>query len=102
LPDKAIDLIDEAGSRVRVMNSQTPPEVKELKKQLPAVTKEKDTAVREQDFDKAGKLRDRELEIEAEIAEATINKSQVKTLPSSPKKTSPTSWLIGREYRSAS
>jgi ATP-dependent Clp protease ATP-binding subunit ClpC len=81
LPDKAIDLIDEAGSRVRVMNSQTPPEVKELKKQLPAVTKEKDTAVREQDFDKAGKLRDRELEIEAEIAAATINKSQVKTSP---------------------
>ena len=81
LPDKAIDLIDEAGSRVRVMNSQTPPEVKELKKQLPAVTKEKDTAVREQDFDKAGKLRDRELEIEAEIAEATINKSQVKISP---------------------
>ncbi|MBD1826436.1 ATP-dependent Clp protease ATP-binding subunit [Microcoleus vaginatus GB1-A2] len=81
LPDKAIDLIDEAGSRVRVMNSQTPPEVKELKKQLPAVTKEKDAAVREQDFDKAGKLRDRELEIEAEIAEATINKSQVKTSP---------------------
>ncbi|MEG3955806.1 ATP-dependent Clp protease ATP-binding subunit [Microcoleus sp. herbarium2] len=81
LPDKAIDLIDEAGSRVRVMNSQTPPEVKELKKQLPAVTKEKDTAVREQDFDKAGKLRDRELEIEAEIAEATINKSQIKISP---------------------
>ncbi|MEG4216786.1 ATP-dependent Clp protease ATP-binding subunit [Microcoleus sp. Pol14C6] len=81
LPDKAIDLIDEAGSRVRVMNSQTPPEVKELKKQLPAVTKEKDAAVREQDFDKAGKLRDRELEIEAEIAEATINKSQLKTSP---------------------
>jgi ATP-dependent Clp protease ATP-binding subunit ClpC len=81
LPDKAIDLIDEAGSRVRVMNSQTPPEVKELKKQLPAVTKEKDAAVREQDFDKAGKLRDRELEIEAEIAEATINKSQVKISP---------------------
>ena len=81
LPDKAIDLIDEAGSRVRVMNSQTPPEVKELKKQLPAVTKEKDAAVREQDFDKAGKLRDRELEIETEIAAATINKSQVKTSP---------------------
>ncbi|MEG4586666.1 ATP-dependent Clp protease ATP-binding subunit [Microcoleus sp. MOSTC5] len=81
LPDKAIDLIDEAGSRVRVMNSQTPPEVKDLKKQLPAVTKEKDAAVREQDFDKAGKLRDRELEIEAEIAEATINKSQLKTSP---------------------
>ncbi len=81
LPDKAIDLIDEAGSRVRVLNSQTPPEVKELKKQLPAVTKEKDTAVREQDFDKAGKLRDRELEIQAEISAATIDKSQLKISP---------------------
>ncbi|MBE9187170.1 ATP-dependent Clp protease ATP-binding subunit [Microcoleus sp. LEGE 07076] len=81
LPDKAIDLIDEAGSRVHVLNSQTPPEVKELKKQLPAVSKEKDAAVREQDFDKAGKLRDRELEIEAEIAEATINKSQIRISP---------------------
>jgi ATP-dependent Clp protease ATP-binding subunit ClpC len=81
LPDKAIDLIDEAGSRVRVLHSQTPPEVKELKKQLPAVTKEKDIAVREQDFDKAGKLRDRELEIEAEITAATINKSEIKTAP---------------------
>ncbi|PSB38981.1 ATP-dependent Clp protease ATP-binding subunit ClpC [filamentous cyanobacterium Phorm 46] len=81
LPDKAIDLIDEAGSRVHVLNSQTPPEVKELKKQLPAVSKEKDAAVREQDFDKAGKLRDRELEIEAQIAEATINKSQIRISP---------------------
>jgi ATP-dependent Clp protease ATP-binding subunit ClpC len=81
LPDKAIDLIDEAGSRVRVLHSQTPPEVKELKKQLPAVTKEKDIAVREQDFDKAAKLRDRELEIEAEIVAATINKSDIKTSP---------------------
>ncbi|MEG3898594.1 MULTISPECIES: ATP-dependent Clp protease ATP-binding subunit [unclassified Microcoleus] len=81
LPDKAIDLIDEAGSRVHVLNSQTPPEVKELKKQLPAVSKEKDAAVREQDFDKAGKLRDRELEIEAEIAAATINKSQIRISP---------------------
>ncbi len=81
LPDKAIDLIDEAGSRVHVLNSQTPPEVKELKKQLPAVSKEKDAAVREQDFEKAGKLRDRELEIEAQIAEATINKSQIRISP---------------------
>ena len=81
LPDKAIDLIDEAGSRVHVLHSQTPPEVKELKKQLPAVSKEKDIAVREQDFEKASKLRDRELAIEAEIAEATINKSQIRISP---------------------
>lgn len=67
LPDKAIDLIDEAGSRVRLMNSQLPPAAKELDKELRAVLKEKDDAVRNQDFDRAGELRDREMEIKAEI-----------------------------------
>lgn len=67
LPDKAIDLIDEAGSRVRLMNSQLPAEAKELDKELRQVLKEKDDAVRGQDFDKAGELRDREMEIKAEI-----------------------------------
>jgi ATP-dependent Clp protease ATP-binding subunit ClpC len=67
LPDKAIDLIDEAGSRVRLMNSQLPPAAKELDKELRQVLKEKDEAVRSQDFDKAGELRDREMAIKAEI-----------------------------------
>lgn len=67
LPDKAIDLIDEAGSRVRLLNSQLPPEAKELDQELRQVLKEKDEAVRSQDFDKAGELRDREMEIKAEI-----------------------------------
>jgi len=67
LPDKAIDLIDEAGSRVRLLNSQLPPEAKELDQELRQVLKEKDEAVRAQDFDKAGELRDREMEIKAEI-----------------------------------
>ncbi|MBV5257732.1 ATP-dependent Clp protease ATP-binding subunit [Synechococcus moorigangaii CMS01] len=67
LPDKAIDLIDEAGSRVRLINSQLPPEAKELDKELRDVLKQKDEAVRSQDFDKAGELRDREMEIKAEI-----------------------------------
>lgn len=67
LPDKAIDLVDEAGSRVRLMNSQLPAEAKELDKELRQVLKEKDEAVRSQDFDKAGELRDREMEIKAEI-----------------------------------
>uniref|UniRef100_B8HLE4 ATPase AAA-2 domain protein n=1 Tax=Cyanothece sp. (strain PCC 7425 / ATCC 29141) TaxID=395961 RepID=B8HLE4_CYAP4 len=67
LPDKAIDLIDEAGSRVRLINSQLPPAAKELDKELRQVLKEKDDAVRAQDFDKAGELRDREMEIKAEI-----------------------------------
>ncbi|MEB3226331.1 MAG: ATP-dependent Clp protease ATP-binding subunit [Synechococcus sp.] len=67
LPDKAIDLIDEAGSRVRLINSQLPPEAKELDKELREVLKAKDEAVRSQDFDKAGELRDREMEIKTEI-----------------------------------
>ncbi|ASC69249.1 ATP-dependent chaperone ClpB [Halomicronema hongdechloris C2206] len=67
LPDKAIDLIDEAGSRVRLINSQLPPAAKELDRELRQVLKEKDNAVRSQDFDKAGELRDREMEIKAEI-----------------------------------
>lgn len=67
LPDKAIDLMDEAGSRVRLINSQLPPAAKELDKELRKVLKEKDEAVRSQDFDRAGELRDREMEIKAEI-----------------------------------
>jgi ATP-dependent Clp protease ATP-binding subunit ClpC len=67
LPDKAIDLIDEAGSRVRLINSQLPPAAKELDKELRQLLKEKDNAVRSQDFDRAGELRDREMEIKAEI-----------------------------------
>jgi ATP-dependent Clp protease ATP-binding subunit ClpC len=67
LPDKAIDLIDEAGSRVRLINSQLPPAAKELDRELRQILKEKDDAVRAQDFDRAGELRDREMEIKAEI-----------------------------------
>ncbi|NEQ33115.1 MAG: ATP-dependent Clp protease ATP-binding subunit [Leptolyngbya sp. SIO4C5] len=67
LPDKAIDLIDEAGSRVRLINSQLPPAAKELDRELRQVLKDKDNSVRSQDFDRAGELRDREMEIKAEI-----------------------------------
>ena len=67
LPDKAIDLIDEAGSRVRLINSQLPPAAKELDKELREILKQKDDAVRSQDFDQAGELRDREMEIKEEI-----------------------------------
>jgi ATP-dependent Clp protease ATP-binding subunit ClpC len=67
LPDKAIDLIDEAGSRVRLINSQLPPAAKELDKELRDVLKQKDDAVRSQDFDKAGELRDREMELKEQI-----------------------------------
>ncbi|AFZ33996.1 ATPase AAA-2 domain protein [Stanieria cyanosphaera PCC 7437] len=74
LPDKAIDLIDEAGSRVRLINSQLPPAAKELDKELREVLKQKDDAVRAQDFDRAGELRDREMEIKEEIRSIASNK----------------------------
>ncbi|MEA5551717.1 ATP-dependent Clp protease ATP-binding subunit [Anabaena cylindrica UHCC 0172] len=66
LPDKAIDLIDEAGSRVHLRNSRTSTD-KELKRELVGVTKSKEEAVRLQNFDKAGKLRDQEVEIQGRL-----------------------------------
>src|SRR4028119_770455 len=78
LPDKAIDLVDEAGSRVRLINSQLPPAAKELDKELRQVLKDKDDAVRSQDFDKAGELRDREMEIKAEIRAIAQSKNKDK------------------------
>ncbi|ONK56123.1 uncharacterized protein A4U43_C10F4360 [Asparagus officinalis] len=75
LPDKAIDLIDEAGSRVRLRHAQLPEEAKELDKELRQITKEKNEAVRGQDFEKAGELRDREMELKAQIS-ALIDKGK--------------------------
>jgi len=71
LPDKAIDLIDEAGSRVRLRHAQLPEEARELDKELRQITKEKNEAVRGQDFEKAGELRDREMELKAQISALT-------------------------------
>ncbi len=67
LPDKAIDLIDEAGSRVRLLNSKLPPEAKEVDKELRGVQKQKEVAVRDQDFTKAGELREKEVELRDQI-----------------------------------
>jgi len=67
LPDKAIDLIDEAGSRVRLINSQLPPAAKDLDKELRQTLKDKDDAVRKQDFDKAAELRDKEIDLKQQI-----------------------------------
>jgi ATP-dependent Clp protease ATP-binding subunit ClpC len=68
LPDKAIDLIDEAGSRVRLLNSQLPPAARELDKELRIVLKSKDEAIRAQKYEKAEQYRTREMEIKAQIA----------------------------------
>ena len=67
LPDKAIDLIDEAGSRVRLLNSKLPPEAKEVDKQLREVQKSKEEAVRDQNFTQAGELREKEVELRDKI-----------------------------------
>nr|YP_008965643.1 ATP-dependent Clp protease ATP-binding subunit clpA homolog [Porphyridium purpureum]BAO23619.1 ATP-dependent Clp protease ATP-binding subunit clpA homolog [Porphyridium purpureum] len=74
LPDKAIDLVDEAGSRVRLLNSQLPPAARDLDKELRAVLKTKDEAIRAQKYEKAEKYRSRELEIKAQIAAIAQNK----------------------------
>jgi ATP-dependent Clp protease ATP-binding subunit ClpC len=67
LPDKAIDLIDEAGSRVRLRQAQLPDDARELDKQLRLLLSDKEAAVSEQDFEKAGTLRDKEVELKAQI-----------------------------------
>jgi len=74
LPDKAIDLIDEASSRVRLSNYHIPEAAIELDKELRDILSQKDSAVRVQDFEKAGELRDREMELRAQIT--AIIKSQ--------------------------
>ena len=82
LPDKAIDLIDEAGSRVRLLNSKLPPAAKEVDKELRSVQKEKEDAVRDQDFTKAGELREKEVELREQIRSLLqANKDEVKADP---------------------
>jgi len=63
LPDKAIDLIDEAGSRLRIKRMQTPPDYKELENEIAQVQQQKKEAVEAQRFEEAGKLRDKEKEL---------------------------------------
>lgn len=67
LPDKAIDLIDEAGSRVRLQTTTKPPDLKEIERKLESVNKEKKAAIASQEFEKAARLRDEEKKIEQEL-----------------------------------
>ncbi|MBR4744403.1 MAG: ATP-dependent Clp protease ATP-binding subunit, partial [Oscillospiraceae bacterium] len=70
LPDKAIDLIDEAASRVRMENQKTPPDVAELQQKKLAVQREKDAAAEAQDYEKAAALRDEEKKLEETLTNA--------------------------------
>jgi ATP-dependent Clp protease ATP-binding subunit ClpC len=67
LPDKAIDLIDEAASKVRLSAYTVPPELKELEQKMEEVKKEKDAAVQSQEFETAAALRDKEQKLREEL-----------------------------------
>ncbi|WP_414042126.1 ATP-dependent Clp protease ATP-binding subunit [Macrococcus animalis] len=69
LPDKAIDLIDEASSKVRLRNYTTPPSLKELEAELEKVKNEKDAAVHSQEFEQAAALRDKQSQLEKQLDE---------------------------------
>ena len=69
LPDKAIDLIDEAGARLRIKRLTTPPELKELEAKVSKVSAEKEQAVKDQDFEKAAAMRDDLEKLQAELKE---------------------------------
>jgi ATP-dependent Clp protease ATP-binding subunit ClpC len=68
LPDKAIDALDEAGSRVHITNIEVPKQILELEKQLEEVRELKNTVVKKQKFEEAAKLRDDEKKIEKDLA----------------------------------
>ncbi len=70
LPDKAIDLIDEAASRVRLQAHVAPPEIKAIQKDLEDVRREKEAAVSNQEFEKAANLRDQEQKLEDKLEKA--------------------------------
>jgi ATP-dependent Clp protease ATP-binding subunit ClpC len=70
LPDKAIDIIDEAGSRARLSTMTVPDQIKELEQQIEELKKEKEVFIKSQDFEKAAKLRDQERTAREELEKA--------------------------------
>jgi len=84
LPDKAIDLIDEAASRVRIKNTTSPPDLKVLEDKLESIRKEKNAAVVGQKFELAASLRDKEKELEDQLRDES---DKWKSAPNSEKLT---------------
>jgi ATP-dependent Clp protease ATP-binding subunit ClpC len=70
LPDKAIDLIDEGASKVRLASLTSPPNIKELEDKIADLEKEKESAINEQEFERAAKLRDEQKQIQENLNEA--------------------------------
>jgi len=80
LPDKAIDLIDEAGAKVRIQNLTAPPNLKDLEDEIDKISKEKADAISLQDYEKAAKLRDTEKQLKEKLNDSQKNwKTQNKT-----------------------
>ncbi|MGC8717786.1 MAG: ATP-dependent Clp protease ATP-binding subunit, partial [bacterium] len=73
LPDKAIDLIDEACADVRLRTVSPPPELKSLEKEIERVAKEREAAVNAQEYERAASLRDKEKELQKQLEEAKSN-----------------------------
>ncbi len=70
LPDKAIDLIDEAASKIRMKTLTAPPNLKEIEEEIEAVKKEKESAITTQEYEKAAALRDKEKELSEKLKNA--------------------------------
>ena len=77
LPDKAIDVIDEAGSRARLANSSRPDEIVKLEDEIKALTQKKDDLVKSQEYEKAAQVRD-EINLQKEVLEEKVNQWQEK------------------------
>jgi ATP-dependent Clp protease ATP-binding subunit ClpC len=76
LPDKAIDVIDEAGARARLSVSAIPPDIREMEKKIDKLVSDKESFIRKQDFENAARIRDRERELRAKLEEIKGNWKQ--------------------------
>ena len=104
LPDKAIDLIDEAGARLRIRRMTAPPDLREFDDRIATVRREKESAIDAQDFEKAARLRDDEKNLMVEKAEREKG-GRPATSTSSPRWTrssSPRSWPLRPASRCSS
>jgi ATP-dependent Clp protease ATP-binding subunit ClpC len=68
-PDKAIDIIDEAGARKRLSSMEIPPEIRDMEKEIADVVREKERAVEQQEFERAAKLRDKQDKLKGDLLE---------------------------------
>ena len=105
LPDKAIDLIDEAASRMRIKTMSAPPRYRELEEEIEKVRKDKEDSIEAQEFEKAASLRDKERKLtqkKRELEENWRAEEATASSPRSARRRSPTSSRCGRASRSSS